>query len=365
MNKILLYMIITLFFSLNTYSAYYPEGETSGTINDGPYIFNIRDTIKVKWIENNILTEKNITPGTFSEIKNKFNLLCNYKDLKEVNSLKPFFNQSYSRIDSIAVITDIHGEYNTYINLLKATGIIDRNLNWNFGKGHLVVLGDSFDRGDMVTEVLWHLFGLEKQATAAGGMVHVLLGNHEVMVLDKNESYINEKYRKVEVIADIKYYDLYSENSILGKWLRSKPIIITLNKNIFVHGGISIELVRRNLNVRQINQDFAGKIVGKDLDVAKGDEEVDLLNDDNGPLWYRGYFTDKNLSESRIDSILDFYGKEHIVVGHTSSNEIRSFFNNKILAVDAGIMNEQPGEMLIIKNGIFYKGYSTGRRIKL
>ena len=50
----------------------------------------------------------------------------------------------------------------------------------------------------MVTEVLWHLFGLEKQAAKAGGMVHVLLGNHEIMVLRNNLIEINEKYRKVE-----------------------------------------------------------------------------------------------------------------------------------------------------------------------
>jgi hypothetical protein len=101
------------------------------------------------------------------------------------------------------------------------------------------------------------------------------------------------------------------------------------------------------------------------VDAAKDDAHVELLNDDNGTIWYRGYFADKSLSESRIDSILDFYDKKHIVVGHTTSDDIRSFFNNKIIAVDAGIMNEQPGEMLIIKNGIFYKGYSTGSRIKL
>ncbi len=64
-------------------------------------------------------------------------------------------------IDSIGIITDIHGEYSTYLNLLNANGIIDNDLNWKFGKGHLVIIGDTFDRGAMVTEVLWHLFGLE------------------------------------------------------------------------------------------------------------------------------------------------------------------------------------------------------------
>ena len=30
---------------------------------------------------------------------------------------------------------------------MQGTGIIDEHLNWNFGKGHLVILGDMFDRG--------------------------------------------------------------------------------------------------------------------------------------------------------------------------------------------------------------------------
>ena len=238
-------------------------------------------------------------------------------------------------------------------------------LNWNFGKGHLVVLGDIFDRGTMVTEVLWHLFGLEKQAAEAGGMVHILLGNHELLVLDKDISYINEKYKTVEEISNTKYFDLYSENSVLGKWLRSKPVIITINDIIFVHGGISIELVRRNLKVKKINQTFANKIIGKDMASVCADQELFFLSDNYGPLWYRGYFTDRNFSESRLDSILGFFNKDHIVVGHTSYNDIKTLYNDKIFGVDAGIMNNQPGEMLIYKNGSFYKGYITGNRIKL
>jgi hypothetical protein len=53
------------------------------------------------------------------------------------------------------------------------------------------------------------------------------------------------------------------------------------------------------------------------------------------------------------------------VVGHTPKPEITSMFNKKILGADAGIMNNQPGEMLLYKNGSFYKCFSTGRRVKL
>jgi hypothetical protein len=291
--------------------------------------------------------------------------LFNYKDLPDTYLAKPDYNQSFNKIDSIVVITDIHGEYNIYLDLLKATGIIDKNLNWNFGKGHLVILGDSFDRGPMVTEVLWHIFGLEKQAAKAGGMVHVLLGNHGAMVLSKDLRYINEKYKRVEEIADTRYCDLYSETSVLGKWLRTKPVVITINNILFVHAGISIEMVRRDMNIVQINQVFSNKIIGKNKNSIKRKEELNFLYGNDGPLWYRGYFSDKSFCESRLDSILHFYGKEHIVVGHTVCDDIQSLYNNKIFGIDVGIMNELPGEVLIYKNGFFYKGDITGTRIKL
>jgi hypothetical protein len=82
-------------------------------------------------------------------------------------------------------------------------------------------------------------------------------------------------------------------------------------------------------------------------------------------LWYRGYFNDKSFCESRLDSILDFYGKKRIIVGHTPGSEITSMYKNKLLGIDSGIGNMQPGEMLIIKYGILYKGKPSGKRIKL
>ena len=217
----------------------------------------------------------------------------------------------------------------------------------------------------MVTEVLWHLFGLEKQAVKAGGMVHVLLGNHEFLVLRKVLSFMNEKYKKAELITNIKYYDQFADKSVLGKWLRSKPVMITIDNVIFVHAGISAEMIHRNLNVEQINRKFSNNILGKDLQLVNGDEELYFLNEDNGPLWYRGYFTDTTFCENRLDSILNFYGKEHIVVGHTVNKEIKSLFNTKILGADTGIMYKQSPEMIIYKNGSFYKSLITGKRIKL
>ena len=337
----------------------------SAPINDGPYIINVNNTFKVKWIENNVLKESGMNKKNYTAINRVFHLSCNYKDFKQAYSQNRDFNQNFKGVDSIIAISDVHGRYNTYINLLKANGVIDNELNWKFGKGHFVFLGDAFDRGDMVTETLWHLFSLEKQARKAGGRVHVLLGNHEAMMLSKDLRYIHEKYKKVELIAGTKYFDLYSDNSVLGKWLRSKPVIISINDVLFVHAGISVKVIQNNLTINRINQTFSDSIIGKYIQSTCKSDVLKLLNGDNGPLWYRGYFKDTMFNENHLNAILCFYSNKHIVVGHTPYKEFKLLFDNKIIGIDNGIMLDQPGGVLIIKNNRFYKGLVTGDKIKL
>ena len=352
-------------YTLTSASFLKPQEMDSDLINDGPYVFLVEDILKIKWIENSQLKEEELTFSNFDDFKRKFNLLSNFNDLRYSFFVTPKFRQTYSKVDSIAVVTDVHGEYAIYLNLLRKNGIIDHNLNWKFGKGHLVILGDIFDRGDNVTEILWHLFGLEKQAARAGGKLHLLLGNHELMVLGRAEGYISRKYRNVENIAGRYYCDLFSANSVLGSWLRAKPVIITINNILFVHAGLSTEVISRELKIDRINRIFFNQIIGKEPSSIEKNEEPSFLNDENGPIWYRGYFTDKSFSENKVDSILTFYGMDHIVIGHTVTKEIVSFFDNKIIASDAGIMYGQPGEMLINTKGTFYRGLSNGKRIPL
>ena len=105
------------------------------------------------------------------------------------SSEKPIF----TNINKIAALSDIHGQYDLVIKLFKNNKIIDDNLNWIFGDGHLVITGDIFDRGDTVNEVLWFIYKLEAQAENNGGRVHYLLGNHEYMIFYNDLRYIHEK----------------------------------------------------------------------------------------------------------------------------------------------------------------------------
>jgi len=363
MKKSALFLLICLFYLCS--SGVYQNEAYIDPVNDGPYVFFVNDSLKAKMVENSVLTEYYITAENYPEIRTAVNLSCDYNDLLDVFSKKENYSQKYNDVDSLIAISDVHGQFRKYTDILQANGVIDRDLNWKFGKGHLVFLGDAFDRGDKVTELLWHLFALEKQAEKAGGMVHVLLGNHENMILSADLRYLNEKYKRVEGLTNTRYSDLYSENSVLGKWLRNQPVIISVNNILFVHAGISIDMARMNLTVKQANKLFASKIVGKDLTADNKNKQLELLAGENGPLWYRGYFDDSTFCESRLDSILTFYDSDHIVVGHTTFKNIKCLYNDKIIAIDAGIGYKQPGEVLIYKKGKFYSGSITGERTNL
>jgi len=365
MNNLLASLIVSLFIGANTFTAIPVNCMRTDTINDGPYIFYSNNKLEAKWIENDHLRREFITPNNFAGVKKKFNLLFEFRDLINTKSIKPDYKQYFTGVDSFAAISDIHGEYNKYIRLLKSMHIIDDELNWSYGSGHLIILGDLFDRGDKVTELLWHVFGLEKQALKAGGMVHLLLGNHETMIFNEDTRYVNNKYTKVQEISGITYFNLFSEDSVLGKWLRSQPIMLLINDVMFVHAGISIEMVRRKLKVEHINRIYSRMLINKEAESSEALADLSFLINEDGPFWYRGFFTDQQFCETKTDSIFNFYHLKHIVVGHTACDGISTLFEDKVFGIDAGIGNNQPGVMLIYKNGIFYEGLPTGAKLKL
>ena len=92
----------------------------------------------------------------------------------------------FGEVDSLYVLGDVHGEYDRLVQLLRNANIIDANLDWIATTKHLVILGDIFDRGHHVTKILWLLYQLDRQAELAGGRVHVVLGNHEIMTFDND-----------------------------------------------------------------------------------------------------------------------------------------------------------------------------------
>lgn len=246
----------------------------------------------------------------------------------------------YPNVERLFLVSDIEGNFNTLINLLQQHGIIDHNLDWIFGKGHLVVLGDVFDRGLHVTEMLWFIYRLEDQAESRGGRVHMILGNHEVMNLQGDLRYVEPKYTQFAVLTDslegIDYVGLWGPKTELGRWLRSKNVIEKIGDILLVHAGVSPHLVSADLSLEAINDSLR-------LAIDKPKEKLtrldSLLLKRQGPLWYRGYFDleDENherATPEQVEAVLKQYGVRYIVVGHTLVEKPKLLYAGRVCAID-------------------------------
>lgn len=336
------------------------------TFDDGPYIFPKGKRLLVQWFEGGKLKKKFINKKNHTKFdkfdKSKFDPSFLFSDYKD----ESIGQYHFDGVEKMAVISDIHGQFDLWMKIMQANGIVDEQNNWIYGDGHFVIVGDIFDRGPDVQDCLWFVYKLEQQAAAAGGKVHYLFGNHEMMVLDGDLRYIHEKYKAVEQSLQMNYRQIFGPETTLGAWLRTKPITISINNIQFVHGGFSPALVASGFTVKEINESFRDVIVdATPEDSIYNDRRIKFLDRSQGPLWYRGYFRDTLLNNQRIDEILNHFEKQHIVVGHTSQLKVEKRFDGRIFVVDSSIKLGKYGEILLIENGEFFTGDPEGKRTKL
>jgi hypothetical protein len=272
----------------------------------------------------------------------------------------------FDEVSRIFAVSDIHGEYQAFVELLVNAGVVDEELRWAWGEGHLVVLGDIFDRGGQVTECLWLVHRLEREARAAGGRVHFTLGNHEIMVLRRDLRYVHQRYLDgVVESSGVTYDDLFGPGMQLGRWLRTKHTAIRLNGLLFVHAGIGPEVLAREMDLATINEEVRAAIDLRSYDLVFNDMPGFLLGS-QGPLWYRGYFLATSAypraTVPEVQQILDFYGAHTVVVGHTDIGEIQAQFGGMIIGIDMSLERMGYFQGLLWEDGEFFKVEGDGTR---
>lgn len=206
----------------------------------------------------------------------------------------------------LVAVGDVHGAYQELVGLLTHLGLTDPDGHWRGGDAVLVQTGDFLDRGARALEVAELLMRLEREARSAGGEVHVLLGNHEVMNLlgdlrdvhpsiyaaladESSEKRRHRLCRGAVAMAHrahrgghsapdyteisdrclathppgrIEYLELLAPDGWLGRWLRSLPAVHQQEGVVFLHGGLSPELAADG--IAAVNQRVAAEIAAWD-----------------------------------------------------------------------------------------------------
>lgn len=309
-----------------------------GTFTEGPHVFYKRGKVFVK----NILFSPQgvkVNAKTFESTKDIPVLQCKVDDRQgttfdiSIRGDYPAPPTFYPQPEKLFAISDIEGNFDAFQRTLQGNGVIDKKLNWSYGNGHLVLVGDFFDRGHNVTPVLWLVYRLEQQAEEAGGMVHFIIGNHEEMNMRGDVRYVKDRYIKAAKAMKISYQGLYSANTELGRWLRSKNVIEKIGKTIFVHGGLSPEMAQSRIRLEDMNK-YARQYYGMDkFRLEQKGGGATAVFGKTGPMWYRGYFRGR-LPQKEVDKTLDLYGAKYVVVGHTIVSKVSSLHEGRVIAID-------------------------------
>ena len=246
--------------------------------------------------------------------------------------------------EKLLVISDPHGDLDSFLSVLRGNGVINDNYEWIYGENGLMIVGDIFDRGKDVLPVLWLTYKLKHEAREAGGKLHFVLGNHESRVMGNDLGFAAKKYNNIAKRLGIEYASLFGKNSELGSWVANSNTIEVIGDTLFVHGGLSENFYTGDYEIPYVNEQISSSIF---LDYEARDiysEHSEFLfsssrsyKGGSGPMWYRGVFgpngVDHPLTDEVLDGLLKRYNVKRIVVGHTELDEISFFRNGKIVGI--------------------------------
>lgn len=268
----------------------------------------------------------------------------------------------FPNVTRIIAVGDVHGAHAELVELLKGIGLIDAEENWRGGQTHLVSLGDLLDRGPDSRQVMDLLMKLQPQALAAGGRVHVVLGNHELMNLTGDFRDVSEAEQAAFGGAQ-GHAAAFKPGAKYGDWLSRLPAMLRINDTLFVHGGLPPDLPEPdelNGQVHRLVETLRAYPVPNDLSEQPvvsppsepGDTQAEMLNaslaaashpllNDRGPLWYRGTSRcHAALEAGRLAVALQRFGAARVVVGHTPTptREIAARLQDRVWVIDTGML---------------------------
>lgn len=266
----------------------------------------------------------------------------------------------------LLMLSDIEGQFDRFVALLQAQGVIDGNLHWAYGDGHVALAGDFVDRGDHVIPLLWLIYRLEHEAQRAGGRVHYVLGNHETMGLNGNaESWPPRMLASAQALGRRGPSRVFAADSVLGQWLRSKPVIARIGDHLVVHGGISEAFLRTRLSV-----DEANTLARPWLDRRRVfmPANVQPVLGRAGVTRYRGLADADEQREAdvvaHLRAVTRRFGVRRVAIGHTISPDIVLAHDGLLLRLDVH-HKRQVGQAALYEDGVLWRVYADGRHVRL
>ena len=279
----------------------------------------------------------------------------------------------------IIAIGDLHGDFKLTVKVLKLANLIDNNYNWIGADTYVVQVGDQLDNhrpnktinfknnsnfeGVEDIKVLNYLTDLNLQANKVNGAVISLLGNHEILNVMGNFTYVSQNdIENFKYYVDTKHPEKKFLSGLEARKYAFKPgneyskilactrlPAIIIGSFIFVHAGFITKFIN-NLKINgtddlyKINFSLKKWLLG----IIDKDYVVDIVNSKDSFFWDRilgSIPPNTNNKDIRcinnLQKVLKIFHVDKMIIGHTpqyftNKNGINKTCDGKLYRIDFG-----------------------------
>lgn len=272
----------------------------------------------------------------------------------------------YDDAPVVAAIGDVHGDLAATRAALRLAGAIDETDAWVGGSLVVVQTGDQLDRGDDEQAILDLLERLEDEATAAGGALHVLNGNHEIMNVAGDLRYVtpggfadfedapgvevgtaDPRVARAEARARARVAAFVPGGPYARKLARRNTVVI-VGETVFVHGGVLPDHVSGGVpDLEKLNADAREWFWGGS---TRAKAIVGTLMNPQSVVWTRVYADGDPDTCETLRTALQKLNASRMVVGHTVQKEgITSACDGHLWRIDVGMAHHYGGSPQVLR----------------
>ncbi len=245
-------------------------------------------------------------------------------------------------INRIIIIGDIHGDIKRFKSILIDSKIINNNFEWIAEPLNTIIiqLGDQIDSLNRNTNENWEVLNdyemiyftehLDSIARVKGGRCISLIGNHELMNIIGDFTYVSPLNIKEEMRGT-----LFKPQGSIALILAKRPLIFKIKDLLFCHAKLNIihlEILKKyNKDIFYVNTIWenylkTGKIKIEDKEIL----DVIMIGQ-SGILWNRD--TNNPLETGELFKNI---GVSYMFLGHTALPQV-TIVDQQIIYCDTGI----------------------------
>jgi len=260
----------------------------------------------------------------------------------------------------IMAIGDLHGDMEATRAALRLAGAIDESDHWSGGKLILVQTGDELDRGDSERAIVELFDRLIEEAARAGGAVHALNGNHEIMNVAGDFRYVTEGgFKDFANVSGVTSLDqrlsrvspeararaaAFFPGGPYAKRLAKRNTVVIVGDTVFVHGGLLP--AHASYGVDRINREVSSWMNGD----SKSPPAIVMAED--APVWSRLYADGAGSAQAceTLEKALTAVRAKRMVIGHTvQKGGINSACDGKVWRIDVGLSSYYGGRVEVLE----------------